>query len=311
MTNKNGTLESLPTSPTKDGHIFDGWFTSDGVKITTSSVFKADTNVFAHWTAEEVTSYTIKFFKEEGSELYSAMSTNADGTLSSLPVDPTQSGKVFNGWKFTNSSGKTVLITEENLSTIVFTDNTAVYAIWGSAVGYTVTFYYWESDIGDSSKVYKTLKTNADGTLPSLPANPTLEGFKFILWTRGVGGGQVFYNTVFTSDTDVYACWVEEEEKPLVYYGASTEPSEYSASFVKGLSNSEEATEHLDSITVNASSGKYIYYAFPSSFETPTFTFNNFTGGFKNVGTVVIDSATYTIYRSTNTGLGSVTVSIR
>ena len=51
-TNLSGKLESTPEQPTMTGYTFDGWYTekSGGTKITTDTVFSANTTVYAHWT---------------------------------------------------------------------------------------------------------------------------------------------------------------------------------------------------------------------------------------------------------------------
>ena len=51
MTTTNQKLTSLP-SASQSKHSFDGWYTekSGGTKITTDTVFHADTIVYAHWT---------------------------------------------------------------------------------------------------------------------------------------------------------------------------------------------------------------------------------------------------------------------
>jgi uncharacterized repeat protein (TIGR02543 family) len=48
-TNDSGNLSSLP-NPIRANHIFDGWFKSDGTKVTTFTVFTDNTTVFAKWT---------------------------------------------------------------------------------------------------------------------------------------------------------------------------------------------------------------------------------------------------------------------
>lgn len=50
-TDTNGKLNDLPAAK-RNGYTFDGWFTTadDGNKITTETVFTADTTVYAHWT---------------------------------------------------------------------------------------------------------------------------------------------------------------------------------------------------------------------------------------------------------------------
>ena len=51
-TDADGKLASLP-APTKSDHTFDGWFTEDtgGTQVDTSTVFTANTTIFAQWTA--------------------------------------------------------------------------------------------------------------------------------------------------------------------------------------------------------------------------------------------------------------------
>ncbi|TWH57769.1 putative cell wall-binding protein [Desulfitobacterium sp. LBE] len=52
LTTTNGKLEELPTPTRSDSYRFDGWFTaaSGGTQITTSTVFTANTTIYAHWT---------------------------------------------------------------------------------------------------------------------------------------------------------------------------------------------------------------------------------------------------------------------
>jgi uncharacterized protein (TIGR02145 family)/uncharacterized repeat protein (TIGR02543 family) len=50
-TSASGTLTALPT-PTRTGYTFDSWYSAptDGTKITTSTVFNANTTIYAQWT---------------------------------------------------------------------------------------------------------------------------------------------------------------------------------------------------------------------------------------------------------------------
>ena len=50
ITGTDGTLSTLPT-PSRTGYIFDGWFTAatGGTAVTTSTVFTANTTIFAQW----------------------------------------------------------------------------------------------------------------------------------------------------------------------------------------------------------------------------------------------------------------------
>lgn len=52
MTTTNQKLSSLPSASRSGSYSFDGWYTekSGGTKITTDTVFHANTTVYAHWT---------------------------------------------------------------------------------------------------------------------------------------------------------------------------------------------------------------------------------------------------------------------
>ena len=75
MTTTNQKLTSLP-SASQSKHSFDGWYTekSGGTKITTDTVFHADTIVYAHWT------YTGGSSSNDGED-----SVNNDATIIQRP----------------------------------------------------------------------------------------------------------------------------------------------------------------------------------------------------------------------------------
>ena len=52
MTTTNQKLTSLPSASRSGSYSFDGWYTekSGGTKITTATIFSANTTVYAHWT---------------------------------------------------------------------------------------------------------------------------------------------------------------------------------------------------------------------------------------------------------------------
>lgn len=68
LTSAEGKLGSLPT-PTQKGYNFDGWYIAGtdevtgaeiDVKVTTDTVFKMDSTVYAHWTANGGAVDTVK-----------------------------------------------------------------------------------------------------------------------------------------------------------------------------------------------------------------------------------------------------------
>lgn len=100
-TGTDGTLESLPLAVMDGNYTFDGWYTkpSGGEKIDVSTVFEADTTVYAHWKAAE---YTIKFDVDGGDEIgdmiYNSESTDV------IPA-ANKNGFTFEGWQVVSGDG--------------------------------------------------------------------------------------------------------------------------------------------------------------------------------------------------------------
>ena len=92
-----------------------------------------------------------------------------------------------------------------------------------------------------------------------------------------------------------------------VYYGASPDGWE---GLTKTLTNSRGRT-----FTVDAAAGEYIWYALPKRLGTPVFVVGGFEGGFTLLEETEYTNPsgyteTYQVYRSTNAGLGSTTVTV-
>ena len=132
MTTTDQKLPSLP-SASQSKHSFDGWYTekSGGTKITTDTVFSANTTVYAHWTYTggggggynpPVTYYTLRFETGGGSDIPSvreAYNTYIDLTK----YVPTWRGHTFIGW-YTERS------LMNKVSGVYLTKDMTVYAGW-------------------------------------------------------------------------------------------------------------------------------------------------------------------------------------
>lgn len=99
-----------------------------------------------------------------------------------------------------------------------------------------------------------------------------------------------------------------------VYWGVAASATVDSA-FVRGLSNSVLSGSRARTVTVNATSGKYIWYAVPTRLGTCSFNVGGFDGGFESPQTVSVTNASgytenYYVYRSTNASLGNTTVKV-
>ena len=133
MTTTNQKLTSLPSASRSGSYSFDGWYTekSGGTKITTDTVFHANTTVYAHWTYTggggggynpPVTYYTLRFETGGGSDIPSVQGTY-NTYIDLTKYVPTWRGHTFIGWYSERSLMNKV-------SGVYLTKDMTVYAGW-------------------------------------------------------------------------------------------------------------------------------------------------------------------------------------
>ena len=133
MTTTDQKLPSLPSVSRSNSYSFDGWYTkkSGGTKITTNTVFSANTTVYAHWTYTggggggynpPVTYYTLRFETGGGSDIPSVQGTY-NTYIDLTKYVPTWRGHTFIGW-YTERS------LTNKVSGVYLTKDMTVYAGW-------------------------------------------------------------------------------------------------------------------------------------------------------------------------------------
>lgn len=128
MTTTKQKLTSLPDA-SRSKHSFNGWYTekSGGTKITTDTVFSANTTVYAHWTHTgdnnpPVSYYTLRFETGGGSAIPGVRETY-NTYMDLTKYVPTRHGYTFVGWYSEQSLVNKV-------SDIYLTGDRTVYAGW-------------------------------------------------------------------------------------------------------------------------------------------------------------------------------------
>ena len=128
MTTTKQKLISLPDA-SRSKHSFNGWYTekSGGAKITTDTVFSANTTVYAHWTHTgdnnpPVNYYTLRFETGGGSAIPGVRETY-NTYMDLTKYVPTRHGYTFVGWYSEQSLVNKV-------SDIYLTGDRTVYAGW-------------------------------------------------------------------------------------------------------------------------------------------------------------------------------------
>lgn len=179
-----------------------------------------------------------------------------------------------------------------NINTFIVTPSVAQK---GSTVSVSVKWTYsrevTSQTLNDTSlelnirdKTFANVKTDTTYTLTAISTNNT----------KTKSGSIKFYNGI--------------------YYGKSSSTTYDSAlinSLTKTLSNSKART-----ITVNAGAGEYIYYCLPTRLGVPGFNVGGFDGGFNKIATINFTNSDsyaedYDVYKSTNSGLGNTTITIK
>jgi len=205
-----GNLLSEPDAPTKEGYIFNGWFTEEigGRRWNFGVDTMPEHNLELYAQFVLPTRYQVTYVGDTGVlGVRDAMA----GTLLDEPNTPTKQGYVFRGW-FTAASGgqkwnfKTDRMPESNLS---------LYAQFVQDVhAYEVTYL-------DDHGILIETDHGVPGDILNEPAIPTRLGYTFTGWYTARSGGERWN---FASDImpernlTLYARYVTRGEYDVRYY---------------------------------------------------------------------------------------------
>ena len=128
-----GTNLTLPTAPTKVGHIFAGWYTAKtgGTQVTGNTIYQIQgpCTYYAQWEAK---SYTITWDLGDGK---TETTQQTYGEPLKLPADPAKDEYTFAGWYTAETGG-----TEVTEDTVYTADGPSTYyARWTKVQAFSVT----------------------------------------------------------------------------------------------------------------------------------------------------------------------------
>lgn len=132
-TNEDGRLPSLPTAM-RSGYIFNGWYTIDGIRITTNTIFAEDITVYASWSkidipdtpgyedssSDSAPSYSIDLPAVTGGTIKAVPARASAGQPVTLTVRP-NGGYQLSGLTVTDSRGNEVKLTDRGDGKYTFT----------------------------------------------------------------------------------------------------------------------------------------------------------------------------------------------
>ncbi len=149
-------VTTLPTSLTKVGYTFAGWFTENGEKVESLSNVVEDTLLTAHWSGVEV-NYTINYWKQKVTDAVNATTKTYDFAESAL-------GSAVPGSKVSGTYAKSYMGFDNgkvDTNVEVKADGTTVVNVYYDRKVCTVNFY-----------LYKNNKWQIDSTAKGLYAAP-------------------------------------------------------------------------------------------------------------------------------------------
>ena len=102
-----------------------------------------------------------------------------------------------------------------------------------------------------------------------------------------------------------------------IYMGTAAIPAYIDSVFIRSLEKSKLSAARSMTETVTAGEGEYIWYACPAAgYGTPSFKLGNpFEGGAEKAGEIMLTNASgysevYQVWRSVNSGLGTMKVEV-
>ena len=109
-TGGDGKLASLADDPVRKNYVFKGWYTAKtgGTKVTTNTVFTADTTVYAQWDG-----YNVNVSNTSGGKVSVSHNEAAGGETVEITVTP-NSGYQMKTLTVTYANGKNVTVLTDN-----------------------------------------------------------------------------------------------------------------------------------------------------------------------------------------------------
>ena len=131
-TGADGKLASLPTPARSGSYSFNGWYTaaSGGTKVTTSTIFNANTTIYAQWTytggggggggGYVPATYSVTVDKTDNGSISVSPKAASKGTTITVTVDPDK-GYTLETLSVTDKNGKEIELTNKGDGKYTFT----------------------------------------------------------------------------------------------------------------------------------------------------------------------------------------------
>ncbi len=213
---EKGNLAVQPENPSREGYIFDGWYTaaSNGEKFDFNTAITGNITLYAHWS-ENVGTYTVTFDSNGGS-MVTAQAVEK-GNLAVQPENPSREGYVFDGWYTAASDGE-----KFDFNTAI-TGDIILYAHWNVVELGTGTYRITFDTNDGSADVYQVQRQDAGETVDK-PNDPARDLYRFTGWYMEPAAVTEYnFDTPVVSDLTLYAGWGNPDGSDGDLYAASNE----------------------------------------------------------------------------------------
>ncbi|MCM1368162.1 MAG: InlB B-repeat-containing protein [Roseburia sp.] len=209
ITVDSGDIVDVPQAPTKDGCIFDGWWTAPtgGELFDFFKPVTKDTVIYAHWSEDGVAAVSFDLnLPADGvypSEAPSGLTVRV-GEKFTPPTDPVCGGYIFKGWFERDGADAATAET-------VIDGDITYFAHWAKL--YTVSFV---SNMGTAPEPIE-VEENAVAVLPNI----LTDGYTLGEWCTDSALSEFYDETQpIVADVTLYAKFYRHTSSDAFYYGS-------------------------------------------------------------------------------------------
>ena len=242
--NVNSGYITLPTSATKTGYTFAGWYDNADLSGNTVTLIPAQSTgnkeFYAKWTP---ITYSVVFNANGGEGNMENQSFTYDAAQNLITNSFTKTGYKFLGWSLDEDATEAKYADQASVSNLASENGSTVtlYAVW-QINQYTITF-----NSNGGSAVAST--TQNYGTAVEKPTpDPTREGYTFTGWYTddGTFSNEYSFTTMPAENITLYAKWTKTSY-------SITYPQNPTGGSVKGANTA--VLDETVTVTVTSSSG--------------------------------------------------------
>ena len=204
QTVSQGSKATQPTAPTTTGYTFGGWYKESNCAnaFDFNTAITDNITLYAKWTANTNTAYTVKHCKEALDGTYPAELTETENLTGTTDAKVTPAVKSYTG--FTAPATQTVTIKADGSLVVTYKYSRNSYQlIWDVNEGNALTGTYTSGSVKYEASINK-------------PADPTREGYTFNGWHDGTA---IVTPAATMPDNDLTYTAQWQKKKYTVTYG--------------------------------------------------------------------------------------------